>query len=141
MALRSPAPWPWLRSPAGVSSSFAIYTAAEKGVPWISRAGKGGFAPLSQDTVFSFACLRSTSLGGVGQLVGDLFPNSREAEPVGTRKNSDLGSRTEFGGSRRRWGVGSQSLESGLWRSRSGARRICLSCCLSPVPVTTPFPW
>jgi hypothetical protein len=34
----------------GVSSSFAIYTAARTGVPWNSRSGKGGFAPLPPRT-------------------------------------------------------------------------------------------
>lgn len=77
------------------------------GVPWNSRAGKGGGARTSpsQDTVFSFACLsKSTSLGGEGQLVGHLFPNPREAELVGARKNSDLGDK----GTERSWGIRAQ---------------------------------
>lgn len=87
------------------------------GCPQELSGREGGFrTSLSQDTVFSFACLRCTPLGGVGQLVGNLFP---------TRKDSYLGDRrTEIGGSGRRWGLGSQSLKSGLRRSRSGARRI-----------------
>lgn len=72
--------------------------------------------------------------------MGNLFLKPREVELVGTRKNSDSGDRrTEVGGSGSRWGVESQTLKSGLWRARSGARRIFVFCLvflwrLSPPP-------
>lgn len=81
------------------------------GCPQELSGREGGFrTSLSPGTLcsLSFACLRCTPLGGVGQLVGNLFP---------TRKDSYLGARrTEVGGSGRRWGLGSQSLKSGLRR-------------------------
>lgn len=124
MAQQSPAPGlgsgPW-------SELFLCYLHCRSyGCPLELSVRGGGFRTSpSQDTVFSFSCLRSTSLGGVGQLVGNLFLKPREVELVGTRKNSDSGDRgREVGGSGSRWGVESQSLKSGLWRARSGARRI-----------------
>lgn len=124
MALQSPVPWPWLRSPAGVSSSLPFTLPLLWVSPGTLGQGRGVSHLPSQDTVFSFACLGSTSLGVVGQLVGNLFLKPRKVELVGTRKNSDSGERTEVGGAGRRWGAESQSLESGLWRARSGARGI-----------------
>lgn len=114
---------------------------------WVSPgtlpAGKGGFAPflpLHLQGQCVLAGLRSTSLGGVGQLAGNLFPNPREVELVGTRKESDLGDwRTEVGGPGRWWGVGSRGLKSGLWRPRSGARGIGLPCFLWCLSLPTPF--
>lgn len=60
--------------------------------------------------MFSFVCLGSTSLGVVGQLVGNLFLKPREVELVGTRKNSDSGE------------IGEQKLEAqgagGEWKAK-----------------------
>jgi hypothetical protein len=52
-------PWPWLRSPAGVSSSFLCYsTSAQMGVPGAGRGEEGRlWGPIQtpqKDTMFSF---------------------------------------------------------------------------------------
>ena len=139
-------PWPWLRSPAGVSSSFLCYSHrhCSEGCPLEGvEAGKEGSGVQSLG-------VSSSPLGGPWVLIlhlafslgGSASNPLQNVSCPGRVQSQDRGNQKELGDSGCGWRGRSQGLKSGLWkiRKRSEAKRTCLERSLSSAPVTTPFP-